>query len=92
MKKVLFSLALLAASALSAQAVLEHSYVTDEWNYEFTNAFNTDSGIHYYTTENGIMNIYDSNHSLIKSVNLPIGSNEYGIDAVSDKLFNSDNQ
>ncbi len=92
MKKILFSIALLSAGMLlSAQAVLEHSYSTDEWNYDFTNTFNTESGIHYFTTENSVMRIYDSNHSLIKSVNLPIGLNEYGIVAVSDKLFNSDN-
>lgn len=98
MKKFIFGLiATISISSLSfGQATLEHSYVSNKWQYDETNSFKTVNGINYYTFDNitNIMLIYDYSHTLIRTVNIPVDSGYYinYFYAISDKLFNSDNQ
>lgn len=98
MKKIIFGLiATLSISNLSfGQITLEHSYVSNKWQYEESNAFMTDSGINYYTYNNATntMLIYNNSHTLIKTVNIPVDAGYYinYFYAISDKLFNSDIQ
>ncbi|OXA93399.1 T9SS type A sorting domain-containing protein [Flavobacterium hercynium] len=60
------------------------------------NAFNVESGIYYYTLEIpydnlaiNIMRIYNEQHTLVKTVNLPTRPRR--IHFITDKLFNQDN-
>lgn len=84
----------LTASALSAQATLEHSYLTTGGynDVQKSYAFFTQSGINYYTTnnQNQIM-FYNASHSLYKTVTLPLGANfELSkVILVTDKFFNT---
>ena len=96
MKKIIFGL--IATFGISivtfGQATLENSYQTTKWQYEQTNAFITDAGLHYYTLNNvtNTLLIYNSSHSLIKTVVIPISTGftlQY-IYGLTDKLFNTD--
>lgn len=92
-KNTFLVLSLLASGFASAQATLEHSYTTSVLNYEKTNVFQLESGLHYYTVDDSnTMHIYNSNHSLVKTIAVPVQS-DYSINkiaAISDKLFNVD--
>lgn len=96
-KTILGIIATIAISNLSyGQITLEHSYVSNKWQYEESNAFMTVSGVNYYTFDNATntMLIYNNSHTLIKTVNIPVDSGYYinYFYAISDKLFNSDSQ
>lgn len=96
MKKIIFAIfaTLCITNFAIGQAVLETSYVSGKWQYQETNSFKTDSGINYYTFNDvtNVMLIYNSAHSLIKTVNVPVDAGYYVnyFYAVSDKLFNTD--
>jgi hypothetical protein len=67
-----------------------------ESNGGVLNAFNVETGIYYYTLEipwnsltTNIMRIYNEQHSLVKTINLPTRPNR--INFITDKLFNQDN-
>lgn len=96
MKKLIFGLiAVVAISNLSfGQATLEEQYSTIEVSRAFTNAFKTDTGLHYFTVEaSNILKIYNSSHTLTSTITIPIDSGYVldGVYPVSDKLFNTDN-
>lgn len=95
MKKITLSLfaTVLLSNLNVAQATLEHTYTTKELSYDQSNAFKTEAGLHYFTIEGtNTMKIYNSSHSLLTTVTLPIDSGYElnGIYGASDKLFNSD--
>jgi Secretion system C-terminal sorting domain len=96
MKKLIFGLiAIVTIPNLSfGQATLEQQYSTIEVSRDFTNAFKTDTGLHYFTVEAiNILKVYNSSHSLTSTTTIPI-DNGYTLDGVypvSDKLFNTDN-
>ena len=93
MKKLLFIIAMAISNLSFAQITLEQTYVSS--GFSSINAFNTDSGINFFTSDNLLnqIKIYNSNHILIKTVNVPVdsGSRLSSIWFPSDKLFNSDN-
>lgn len=96
MKKIIFSLiATIGLSGLSfGQAVLEHTY---ESYFGGTSSehqvFLTENGLHFFTFNNttNVIQVYDSLHTLIKTINIPSEINVAGIKLMSDKLFNNDN-
>ncbi len=96
MKKLIFGLiAVVTIPNLSlGQATLEQQYSTIEVSRDFTNAFKTDTGLHYFTVEaTNVLKIYTSSHTLTSTITIPI-DNGYVLDGVypvSDKLFNTDN-
>lgn len=94
MKKIIFSLiAAIGLSGLSfGQAVLENTY--ESWfNWDETNAFLTEDGLHFYTwnDDTNVLQVYNSSHTLIKTINIPSEIDISGISLISDKLFNNDN-
>ncbi len=95
MKKLIFGLiAVVTISNLSfGQATLEQSYATNEVSRDFTNAFKTDTGLHYFTVEaSTILKIYTSSHTLTNTITIPIDNGFVldGVYPVSDTLFNTD--
>jgi|SRR5690554_289737 len=95
MKNIIFSLiATIGLTGLSfGQAVLEHTYESSFNPYE-ANTFLTEDGLHFSTWTYGtnIVQIYNSSHTLIKTINIPSEIDGImGISLVSDKLFNNDN-
>lgn len=97
MKKTLLITMLLGFVQLHSQISLEHSYDNSQSNsllysnYSFS--FNTENATYYYYFSSGdnSIKLYNENHSLYKSVSLPIPATNYiSIYAPSDKLFNSD--
>jgi len=97
MKKTLLIVVLLGFVKLQGQISLEHSYDNSlsnsvlYSNYSFS--FNTESATYYYYFSSGdnSIKLYNENHSLYKSVSLPIPATGYiSIYAPSDKLFNND--
>jgi hypothetical protein len=93
MKKIIFFIVTATFTNLAlAQMTLEQSYVSKV--FSSINAFNTDSGINYFTVDNLVnqLKIYDANHVLIKTVNVPVDSGHKfsQIFLPTDRLFNSD--
>jgi hypothetical protein len=81
----------------NGQITLEHNYITDGYfNYEQQYAIHTENSLFYYTlntTENKVL-IYDSAHTLYKTVTLDVGAG-FTIRKLflpTDKLFNSNNK
>lgn len=97
MKKIILGIiATFGISSLSfGQLTLENTYQTKVLGDKFTNVFNTDNGINYYTLDNStnILNFYNSNHILFKTLTIPVdsGSTLNNIYYPCDKLFNNDN-
>ena len=95
MRKIIFGLIATASMSnfMFGQATLEHSYISNFSFRELPNAFNTETGLKYYTVEgSNIMKIYDSSHNLTNTLTIPIDNNciVNGIIGASDKLFNLD--
>lgn len=91
MKQFLFfAYFLVSAQFLSAQVVLEQSY-----NYSGTFATLEQSGDKFYIMDvpNEQCKIYNTNHSIWKTINLSIPTDYYLYDVnfISENLFNSDN-
>ena len=98
MKKIIFGL--IATFGISivtfGQATLEHSYSSNGWDYDDNcNTFKTQNGLNYFTFDrtDNTLKLYNSNHSLFKTVNIPVpaGYNLITVSTFSDILFNSDN-
>jgi hypothetical protein len=96
MKNKLFYL-FLTISSIGISQTLEHSYISDGKDYNHRNhAFLTENNLYYLTldaTNNQIL-IYDSTHSLYKTVIVTLPSS-FEIDLLlfaSDKLFNLDSK
>lgn len=98
MKKIIFGLiAIVSISNMSfGQATLEHSYTTNGWDFDDNyNSFKTQNGFNYFTFNKttNILQLFDSNHTLFKTVNIPVpsGYTLSQISTFSDVLFNTDN-
>lgn len=94
MKKLLFIIGITISNLSFGQIILEHAYTTASYNEDYNNfAFHTDSGLHYYTTNEaeGKVLIYDTSHNLYKTVtlNLETGFNLETVNLLTDKLFNA---
>lgn len=97
--KVFLLITILSVNKIVAQAVLEHTYTQINDNFQPENyrlpVFYTDNGINYYLFNRltGILLIFDSTHTLTKTINLPFqaGQTQFQpITIISDKLFNND--
>lgn len=96
MIKKITLLALFLTSTLSfSQATLEHSYIINQdEGGDQSYFFNTETASYHYTFDtNNVLKIYTENHSVYKTLTLPVDSG-YAINNMylfTDKLFNSDN-
>ena len=97
MKKIILCIiATINLSIISyGQAIFENSYISQKGLENSFPAFKTDFGLHYYTLNriSGELLIYNANHILIKTINIPMPSGATEIQNISqfsDKLFNND--
>lgn len=93
-KQLLAIVMVFSSFMLSAQIVLEHSYLSTKQNGPLFYGVKFTSGTKYVNELGGspfLIDIYNENHSLFKSISLPIdsGFNIY-IENISDKLFKMD--
>jgi len=98
MKKIITTLAIVLSINSYAQLTLEHTY-TNTYNNNNNSSLRltnlTNGGYKYYVTD-GINNqlvIYNVNHSIYKTINLPTPPTTYtinGVSYLSDQLFNTD--
>jgi len=94
MKKKLLYL-FIAISSISFSQTLEKSYTTEGFNSKPKNyAFKTENDLYYLTMNNNEISIYNSNHTLYKTINiiLPTNFELSQIYFATDKLFNSDSK
>jgi len=96
-KSIQLIIILLLFNITNAQVTFENSYSTEGENYyPQTYAFHTDNGLNYYTVDvaNGEVNIYDSTHTLYKTVpvSIPSGLELKNVQMMTDKLFYSDSK
>ena len=96
MKKILFFL-FITISSISFSQTLEERYTSEAYNVKPRNfTFLTESNLYYLTMSvtNSEISIYNSNHTLYKTVSLIIPEN-YIVEQIffaTDKLFNSDSK
>lgn len=93
MKNLTLIIFILFSSVSFGQLTLENSYITNDLSNN-GNFFNTQIASYYYTFNDisNVMNIYNENHILYKTVNIPENSG-FEIKKIlfaTDKLFNSD--
>src|SRR5690606_15347786 len=86
----------LFSNLIFSQITLEHSYTGNSQllysGYKFS--FNTENDIYFYTydSSSNSIDIYNSSHTLYKTVSLPFTNTAYlSIFFPTDKLFNNDN-
>lgn len=90
MKNLLSLFLLITSLGLNAQITFEHTYESVGISpYHFY----TDSDVFYYSFNNNLLMIYNSDHSIYKEVSITPEMNykNNGIYCASDKLFNNDN-
>lgn len=96
MKKLFFlSIIFLAGQIGFSQIVLEHSFVENDLESgQGGFPFNTEDGLQFYYLNGSDLNIYKSDYSIYKTLELkPLdGFKNVGIMMISDKLFNLDSK
>jgi hypothetical protein len=96
MKKIISTILLaIAVTCLSAQITLEHSYA-DNQGLSVVRLENSGSKYVQYDWTNKEIKLYNTDHSLFKTILLPTITNPTGypyiIDYISENLFNLDNK
>jgi hypothetical protein len=91
-RAILLGVIFILSLNMKAQITLENTYVNIQNDFELIDIGNNEIKYYYFDNINGIISLYNLDHSVYKSITIPAQATGFGCWYVSNSLFNTDNK